>query len=107
MAQVEKPELGGVPVNPLDPEAGLKAPSAGSVREEAHPPQAPYPEDSSTTKAEKLERHGLAAEGSGAEGFEQSPAKRIKLDQENAVEPAGIKANADARQKGVAPIKPE
>ncbi len=105
MVEVENTQHIEVPVNPLDSVSPLKAPPLEPGREEAHPPQAPYPEDSSVTKAEKFERHGVATRELGAEGFEQSPAKRIKLDGDNGEVSTVSNADAPERQKGVAPIK--
>ena len=62
-----------------------------------HPQQIPMTEDSAVTKAEKLERHGVA------DGVEESSSKRRKVDSEN-----GNRGPIQSeRQKGVAPIKKE
>lgn len=104
MNEVDGPSSMDVQLNPLDPESALKAPPPESLREEAHPPQTPYPEDSTVTKAEKFERHGLASEELGVE---HPPAKRLKLDVENDEAPPVRNNQVRERQKGVAPIKLE
>ena len=93
-----------VQLNPLRPESALKAPSPESLREEAHPPQEPYPEDSTVTKAEKFERHGLSSEELGVE---HPPAKRLKLDVDDDNASPVPNGQVRERQKGVAPIKLE
>lgn len=103
MHGIEDPPCMDVPLNPLDPESALKPPPPESLREEAHPPQNPYPEDSSVTKAEKFERHGLVSEESRVE---HPPAKRLKLDVDNE-EASPVLSGPRERQKGVAPIKLE
>jgi len=104
MNGVHNPSSMDVQINPLNPESTLKAPPPESLREEAHPPQTPYLEDSAVTKAEKFERHGLASEELGVE---HPPAKRLKLDVENDEAPAAPNGQVRERQKGVAPIKLE
>lgn len=103
MHGVEVPPSMDVQLNPLNPESALKPPPPESLREEAHPPQTPYPEDSSVTKAEKFERHGLASEESRVE---HPPAKRLKLDVDEEASPV-LNGPTRERQKGVAPIKLE
>lgn len=97
-----------MPPNPLDPEEPLKSTSAEVGEETPHPAQPLYAEDSATTKAEKIERHGLT-DGDRSDGaVEESPAKRIKLDDESdggTIETH--KPTPSERQKGVAPIKTE
>lgn len=93
-----------VPMNPVDDSATLAPPPPGTVTSDAaHPPQPPLPGDSAMTKAEKIERHGFPEPSSPGQGgeFENSPAKRIKL------EKGQVSSNGRDRQKGVAPIKPE
>lgn len=43
----------------------------------------------------------------GADTFEESPAKRIKLAEPETTEPAQSKNNGSQRRKGTAPIKQE
>ncbi|KAL8825334.1 MAG: hypothetical protein Q9170_007833 [Blastenia crenularia] len=89
--------------NPLEPEASLKAPlSVGGVEREAHPQDTIFPLDSATTKAEKIERHG-----NHEEGFQESAAKRIKIDNPSPREVLSDSTTKSERRKGVAPIKPE
>lgn len=80
-----------MPQNPLDPCEHLHIDNHDTqVQHDAvvHPQTTPLPEDSATTKAEKLERHGLQTNS-------DSPIKRRKTD------------NDDHRVKGIAPIKAE
>ncbi|KAI9837039.1 MAG: tRNA-dihydrouridine synthase 3 [Sarea resinae] len=92
------------PVNPLDPTSPLKRPQPGTLPEDAHAPQPPLPEDSAVTNAEKVERTGLIDNQPLVDDFQESPAKKIKLngDADQAAKPV-----IDPRQKGVAPIKKE
>ena len=86
------------PPNPLEPAATLKEPSSSdSLDQTVHPQQTPTAEDSALTKAEKIERHGILHNG------EESPAKRRKVDAENASQGP----TQSERRKGVAPIKKE
>ena len=104
MHGVDDPSSVDVQLNPLNPESTLKGPPPASLREEAHPPQIPYPEDSTLTKAEKFERHGLPSE---ALGIDHPPAKRLKLDDgHDDAAPVG-NGPVRERQKGVAPVKLE
>ena len=96
-----------LPANPLDSESTLIPPPPEPLREEAHPPQAPLEEDSSVTKAEKFERHGLGARELAGEDHVQSPAKRIKLDGVQAGPATASNSDSYERQKGTAPIKAE
>lgn len=93
------------PVNPLEPSSLLKEPPPEPLREEAHPPQPPLPEDSAVTKAEKYERHGLEAEPS-TDDLDNPPSKRVKLDGEFQ---SGVKGQSRVgeRIKGIAQVKPE
>ena len=97
-----------VPLNPLDPEKPLKPSSAEVGEETPHPAQPLYAEDSATTKAEKIERHGLMNGDRSDGGVDESPAKRVKLDIES--DGGSIERHEPTpseRQKGVAPIKAE
>lgn len=94
-------------VNPIDGSSYLKTPPPTSEREGAHPPQLPHPNDSTTTKAEKFERHGLASEELRPENFDESPAKRIKLELGPVEVEAADNGAVRERRKGVAPIKAE
>ena len=101
-------EAEAMPPNPLDPENPLKPTPAEVGEELPHPAQPLYAEDSATTKAEKIERHGLVNGDRSDAGVEESPAKRIKLDiggDAGRVETQGPLPSE--RQKGVAPIKAE
>ncbi|KAI9817140.1 MAG: tRNA-dihydrouridine synthase 3 [Pycnora praestabilis] len=113
------------PMNPLEPSMSLRKPPQGTFREEAHPPQPQLPEDSAVTKAEKVERNGSNYRDADLSEIEQSPAKRIKLgkegarlgesevprfDEQRAQESDAVAAkttSGHARQKGIAPVKPE
>jgi len=102
-------EMGGsapVPTNPLDPAEPLKQPPPGITTEPAHGVQPPLPGDSATTRAEKVERHGLPATNSNTEEFEVSASKRRKLDNGVDGQPTTPSSANDVR-KGVAPIKQE
>lgn len=93
------------PPNPLDPAQELQKPPPGVVTTEpTHPPQPILPGDSAVTRAEKVERHGHpdASPGTANGDFQESPAKRIKLETNGSSE-----VRSDERKKGVAPIKPE
>ena len=86
--------------NPLEPAALLspKGSSATDVLDRiVHPAKTPNPEDSALTQAEKHERHGGEAE------FDESPAKRVKLEPH----PEAETPTRSERVKGVAPIKAE
>ena len=84
--------------NPLEPAIKLENFSNPELLDKTvHPQQVPTAEDSAVTKAEKFERHGIA------NGVEESPSKRIKLEVENGVQ----RSTRSERQKGVAPIKVE
>lgn len=107
--------------NPLHPEKPLKRPLEEEQKEEAHPPQPIFPEDSAITKAEKVERNGAKAKNgssSSAEAtqrtqkedadrdLEDGPAaKRVKREfHEN-----GKDSKVDTREKikGIALVKSE
>ncbi|KAL8703998.1 MAG: hypothetical protein Q9201_002830 [Fulgogasparrea decipioides] len=85
--------------NPLEPSEALRPLS--DKESVAHPQDVVLPEDSTVTKAEKVERHGAE------DGFEESAAKRIKFEATavRAAESTGL--TKSERRKGVAPIKPE
>ena len=86
------------PPNPLDPAIQLKDSSESDLLDKTvHPQQVPMTEDSTVTKAEKIERHGLA------HGLEESPSKRRRLGSANETQ----SPTQSERQKGVAPIKKE
>ncbi len=109
MLEVGGTHIDSMQVNPLDPDSSLKAPPPEPEREEAHPPQDTYPEDSFVTKAEKFERHGLASEDLGSDGVNQPPPpKRLKLalNEEQATTVLD-EFHTEKRQKGIAPVKPE
>lgn len=87
---------GQSPRNPLEP--AIKLDSESELLDKVvHPQQVPTNEDSAVTKAEKFERHGIA------DGMEESPPKRRKLESENGMQ----NPTPSERQKGVAPIKEE
>lgn len=94
-----------VPANPLDPTEPLKQPPSGCTTEEAHGVQPPLPGDSATTRAEKVERHGLPGINSNVDEFEVPTSKRRKLD-DSTDEQATPNSNGEVR-RGVAPIKHE
>jgi len=105
MNGVAGPASMDVQLNPLDSESALNGPPPESSREEAHPPQNVYPEDSMVTKAEKFERHGLTSEELGVE---HPPAKRLKFDvNKNDEAPPVCNGEVRERQRGVAPIRLE
>ena len=82
--------------NPLEPTTALiPEPVRGNTESLIHPQAEVAPEDSAVTKAEKFERHAAI------DDFEESSAKRVKLDIGDDI------ATRRERQKGVAPIKAE
>ena len=88
--------------NPLEPTTALiPEPVRGSTDSLIHPQAEVAPEDSAVTKAEKFERHAAA------DDFEESDAKRVKLDIEDDIDGSNETATRRERQKGVAPIKAE
>ena len=105
MAQ-DNGEDAGAPVadfNPLNNEERLEPSTADSTTKEANPQAEILPGDSETTKAEKIERHGYAAN----DDFEDRTPKRRKVDIEPAVTAAEPTTERNGRVKGVAPIKKE
>lgn len=108
--------------NPVDPEKSLKRPADGEQKEEAHPPQPIFPEDSAITKAEKVERNGIKVEDDSSTlaktstkrtneadadtPMEDAPsAKRVKVEtQENDDD---MKVDTREKIKGIALVKPE
>ena len=89
---------GHPPPNPLEPADQLKTSSNTDLLDKTvHPQQIPLTEDSAVTRAEKLERHGIAND------VEESPSKRRKLDSEIGSQGP----TRSERQKGIAPIKKE
>lgn len=68
----------------------------------ANPAQPLMEQDSATTKAEKLDRHGVEIEG---EEIVSPSVDRKRAQSDN--EGLEITPNPAKRQKGVAPIKPE
>jgi tRNA-dihydrouridine synthase 3 len=94
--------------NPLNPDVALeKKPSADST---ANPQREVLPGDSAITKAEKVERHGAVDD---QHEFEDSPRKRVKLENNHVSDPtsaAATEATSEGsivRRKGVTPIKQE
>ena len=97
MEQLES-STGHPPPNPLDPAIQLKESSESDLLDKTvHPQQVPLTADSAVTKAEKIERHGVA------HGLDESPSKRRRLDSANETQ----NPTQSERQKGVAPIKKE
>lgn len=89
--------------NPMQPSAALIPESVrGATESMDHPQKVVAAEDSAVTKAEKFERHAAAADG-----YNESPAKRVKLDLGDDTEGSGQSTTRRERQKGVAPIKAE
>lgn len=88
--------------NPLEPTTPLiPEPVRGNTESLIHPQAEVAPEDSAVTKAEKFERHAAA------DDFEESSAKRVKLDIGDDLDGSEQTATRRERQKGVAPIKAE
>ena len=88
--------------NPLDPSLTLIPAPVLEPKESLIQPQKDVAaEDSAVTKAEKFERHAAL------DGFEESPAKRVKLDLGGDRETVEQATTRSERQKGVAPIKAE
>ena len=79
----------------------ISEPVQGNIESLIHPQAEVAPEDSAVTKAEKFERHAAA------DDFEESSAKRVKLDVGDDVGSREEPATRRERQKGVAPIKAE
>ncbi|KAL9596371.1 MAG: hypothetical protein Q9219_005849 [cf. Caloplaca sp. 3 TL-2023] len=91
------------PSNPLAPQESLKSPSSvQQVEREVHPQDTVFAVDSAVTKAEKIERHGIQDDD-----FQDSPSKRIKIDNPPTQEIGSNGVTKSERRKGVAPIKPE
>ncbi|RAL67904.1 hypothetical protein DID88_008629 [Monilinia fructigena] len=89
--------------NPVEPSQSLKRPLDGEQLEGAHPPQPILPEDSSITKAEKLERNGPNVD-SVSNG--EPSAKRVKTEDQDQKTTATDSASRE-RVRGIAPIKAE
>lgn len=94
--------------NPLNPDVALeKKPSADNT---ANPQSEILPGDSAITKAEKVERHGAVDD---QHEFEDSPRKRVKLENDHdsgSTAAATTEATSESgvvRRKGVTPIKQE
>ena len=86
--------------NPLNPSEPLKRPLEID-EQNPNPPQVPFPEDTATTKAEKVERHGFTE-------YDSQPAKRVKIDTEDVPSKTVPAPDAIAeRKRGSAPIKAE
>ncbi|KAK5737777.1 tRNA-dihydrouridine synthase 3 [Elasticomyces elasticus] len=88
-------------VNPLNPTEQLEASSADPTTQEAHPQTEILPGDSATTKAEKVERHGLD-DVNGEDSEDRAP-KRRRLEPDSAL----TATEQSTRKKGVTPIKKE
>ncbi|KAK5109347.1 hypothetical protein LTR62_007116 [Meristemomyces frigidus] len=95
--------------NPLGKVDDLKPSSADEVTKSANPQSIILPGDSATTKAEKIERHGAAANGHGdhksSHDDQERSAKRIKLEHDEIL--LETAEATPSRTKGVAPIKKE
>jgi len=104
-AESEQPNGSGS-TNPVDA-SELRQAYTDDATLDANPQQEIMNGDSATTKAEKIERHGAGStQANGSGDFEQPAAKRVKLDQDNALTAAEPPASRD-RVKGVTPIKSE
>lgn len=94
--------------NPLNPAVPLE--QKASADSLVHPQSEILPGDSAVTKAEKIERHGMAAVDERHENGD-SPRKRVKLEDDRASDPKANEAapvqGGSERRKGVAPIKQE
>lgn len=89
-------------LNPVDPSTNLRSEiSSEPVAKIVHPQQTQFEEDSAVTKAEKYERHA------DAQGVDELPSKRIKLDPSAGPEEIDQKLTRSGRRKGVAPVKAE
>lgn len=89
---------GDLPCNPLDPTIKLEQSSNSDLPDQTlHSQPLPTAEDSAVTKAEKLERHGIAS------GVEESPSKRRRVEPESETQGP----SHSERRKGVTPIKKE
>ncbi|KAI9694896.1 MAG: tRNA-dihydrouridine synthase 3 [Bathelium mastoideum] len=92
-------------INPLDPSDPLKRPLSGATENANHPQSEILHGDSATTRAEKVERHGLSEEN-GVDTASLEPAqKRTKIDHTS--QSASADTTSQERRKGVAPIKSE
>jgi len=92
--------MGDQSPNPVEPSASLKRSLEGEQLEETHPPQPILPEDSSVTKAEKIERNGSIEKPLNSE---EPASKKLKL------KGSEDKTPRDSRVKvhGIALVKPE
>ncbi|KAK4950830.1 tRNA-dihydrouridine synthase 3 [Elasticomyces elasticus] len=88
-------------VNPLNPAEQLDVSTADTTTQEAHPQTEILPGDSATTKAEKVERHGLD-DVNGEDPEDRAP-KRRRLEPDSAL----TATEQSTRKKGVTPIKKE
>ncbi|KAI4286686.1 MAG: hypothetical protein L6R35_004059 [Caloplaca aegaea] len=89
--------------NPMEPTQSLKSPSrVPNAEKEVHPQKEIFEEDSTLTKAEKIERHG----GPDDDIRESSP-KRIRIENLATKDTSMTETTSSERRKGVAPIKAE
>jgi len=89
-----------LPANPLNPAESLKRANPDGHIEESNPAQGPLPgNESAVTKAERVERHGEAPDGT-----ELPAAKKARLETH---EDTSLPAPVAERRKGQAPIKAE
>ncbi|KAL8986982.1 MAG: hypothetical protein Q9177_003771 [Variospora cf. flavescens] len=89
--------------NPMEPTQSLRSPSRiPSPEKEVHPQKEIFEEDSTLTKAEKIERHG-----GPDDGIRESPPKRIKIENLATKDASMTETTRSERRKGVAPIKAE
>ncbi|KAL8646857.1 MAG: hypothetical protein Q9210_005892 [Variospora velana] len=89
--------------NPMEPTQSLKSPShIPNAEKEVHPQKETFDEDSTLTKAEKIERHG-----GPDDGICESPPKRIKIENLATKDASMTETTRSERRKGVAPIKAE
>jgi len=89
-----------LPANPLNPSESLKRAQPDGHIEESNPAQPQLPgNESAVTKAERVERHGQAQDGS-----ELPPAKKARLETH---EDTSLPAPVDDRRRGAAPVRKE
>ena len=94
--------------NPVNPSESLELPVTKPKEAEVHPQKDILPGDSTLTKAEKVERHGLGALEDRFYGdLTDSATKRLKLDHASSTIGTETVKLDTPRQKGVAAIKAE
>jgi len=96
----EQTQESSLPANPLNPSESLKRAQPDGHSEEPNPAQPQLPgNESAVTKAERVERHGQAQDGS-----QLPPAKKARIETD---EDTSLPAQVDDRRRGAAPVRNE